>query len=327
MMRRILLFVACALAGCTIIPDDAFQKIPTASLDKITIQSNPEFGLGASLPSETLTGTVVTTPTKTTIMWAGELDPFYFVFPVEQLEYTFSTEKLLTGLTITSTTGYTITENFTYNASGNLLTATKAYEDYLYTHTFYYKNNVLDSIGKSVVHAGQTQTGFFKRFEISSSTVKFISVFPYNSSYPYSENSITGCSINFLQNDNDYNTTAYEFYNQMSVNQLYGMQLQISSPLFSNDQYYANSVSQTYFNINSTLIDTIVESFLTTQSFCSEAPKGALSPYLLLPERNDNYAILTMINAAEELYWLTEEPNRISNYVELKLTYDHTFAK
>lgn len=331
-MRRSLLFVVCVLTGCSIIPDDAFQKIPTASLNKITIQSNPEYGLGASLPSETLTGTVVATPTKTTITWAGELDPFYFAFPVEQLEYTFSTEKLLTGLTIVSPTGYTVTENFTYNASGNLLTATKAYDNSVYTHTFFYKNNVLDSIGRTVVHSGETTTGFFKRVEATEGVTKYISVFPYNAQNSYNEDIITysGCYLLALQNDNDRNTSVYEFFNPWAwgVGQLYGADLKLWSPLLStDDQYYANEVYQNYFNINSTLIDAIVESQLTVQSYCPEPRRGALSPYLLLPERNDHYSILMMLNASEELYGLTVEPNRISNYIELKINYEHTFAK
>jgi hypothetical protein len=178
-MRKTFVLLWCTLAGCSIIPDDAFEEIPKFNLQKVTITSNLEPS-ESNLVSESLVGTLSTSASGKAINFNGNLDPFWFKSHVKRIEYELNSDNRLSSLIITFYNDSIRAESFTYNSEGKLLKNVLTSEDYESTLDFFYVDNVLDRIDKKVVDDGAVSYGFLMKVARDDYSTMYVSVFPYD---------------------------------------------------------------------------------------------------------------------------------------------------
>lgn len=134
----------------------------------------------------TLTGTVDHTPSEITVKWAGLFNPFWLPDRPASFQFAMDNGKLQTA-TYTTVSGWTLTEEFSYNTNGSIKEIVRSWPDRLSTYKFYYQNNVLDSVAQTLVVTGQPeQTGFFIRItpeQLESDA--FMSVMPFDPNFSY----------------------------------------------------------------------------------------------------------------------------------------------
>jgi hypothetical protein len=182
-MRKTFVLLWCALVGCSIIPDDAFEEIPKSTLQKVTITSNLGPFFGTDLVSESLVGTVSASGSKRAINFTGNLDPFWFKLQIKKIEYELNSDNSLSSLVVTFYNDSIRTENFTYNSEGKLLKSVLTSEDYESTLDFFYVDNILDRIDKKVDDDGEISHGFLMKVDQDDYQTLYVSVFPYDNNF------------------------------------------------------------------------------------------------------------------------------------------------
>lgn len=331
-MRKLLAFAWCALFGCSIAPDGSFESPPKTSLKKIVITANDD--PTNALPVSTLTANVTQVGNKISMQFEGTLDPFWFVPKVSKIDYEFNDRKLLTEVVLTFQSGGIQTEQFAYNAAGSLTEATTEYTlgnggTAHYDYKFFYNENALpDSIAKTVTitHNGtQTIRGFFTRLEepygYNSGMSSYYSVFPYTQPEDNSFVNIGGCG--YFETDLHSNKASFKFSTDAT-----NSYVEYSCVVNRDDQLRWESSAIGYFN---SILPYVKQR--KSLSYNSAYTLQECHPYLqqlsyyrLLPEMNVNYAILEMLNMAEERYWVNYEPDRLTKFQSLKVEYEYNYA-
>lgn len=301
MVRKISVYLFFCLSACTIIPDDALDKLP----EQVVVS-----GLEIRFRNET-TGEQKVAPAKLNrsaqkieINWPEDVDIFFYNKNVSKSVYQLNTAGFTEKITTTFIDGSEIVDEIVYDGSNRITQLKNSFfNDNL---KFFYIGDQLDSIAKTrTLPGGSTQTGFYKRTDAD----KFVSIFPFNSGQAYSLffSYIGECTCEATAPvANELNKTGYTYSNQ-------------DSPYYSGfylETIYRQQIGSNY--CNKTFSSTFSESnrnFFSKSNYrenysfdCANPGKNYLSVFLLIPETVPDFLSVYLATVDSEVKRLNINP-------------------
>jgi hypothetical protein len=322
-MKKTIVVLWCALAGCSIIPDDAFESKPDSSLKEITITSN----LGESSdpvndpmpPSASLTGIATTSGNTTTIEWSGTLNPFPYPAPVKTTKYQVDDEGRLSGVTITLEDDRTQTETITYNDDGRFNQLMVAAADSTSTYTFSYDElGIVDTVRKIMVRTSKPpKIGIY--YNDGQTGTQYSAVYPYDAaSQVYKETPYCTGPVSNLPNTVNGFTANVDNY-QYNTHTIY-----------KTDEGYRSARVEAYiFDDFSVLIGQAIGKqidFYFYSTDCGRSP-ALLNHYFLYPEMNTDLKYLMMVTMNDPMRAAAINPGQLKDIHTLDIKYQYNYAE
>jgi hypothetical protein len=324
-MRKTFVVLWCALAGCSIIPDDAFEKSPEASLTEITITSN----LGTSSdpendpmpPSTTLTGIATTSGNTTTIEWSGPLNPFPYPVPVKSTKYQVDESGRLSGVTITLEDERTQTEVITYNEEGRYNQLIVSAADSTSTYSFFYNEvGVVDTIRKVMIRTGKApKPGLY--YLDGEGGMQYSGVYPYDAG-ALIQKEFFGCTgpWNPLPNTvNGFSITVddWGYLNTQTV--------------YKTDEGYRAALSEGYITkdvsvLTEKTIEKRVDFYQASGTSCGR-PAAFVNHYFLYPQLYADLKYLVLATTIDATRSVGITPGQLDDIHNIDIKYQYTYAE
>jgi hypothetical protein len=318
-MKKLFVFLWVALAGCSVVPESAFETIPGSSMKTITITSNvvdagdPE--QEPMPPSETLIGTVTTNGNKQTIEWSGSLDPFVYDSRVVETEIEFYNEKFVSHVVTTLEDGRTQTDEITYDDNLRLKQVIVTAGDSISTFDFEYSEVVVERIEKKASRNAITKSGFFQRNSFNNEPY-YYSVYPFDGSN-HPTNFTTGC-----------NTPVSEPERSLSLYNLGVNAISTQTIVPDEGEYIYKSAlvhtSNEVFPLSGKVLLTNI-AYVDLGYEC-DTRAAVLNPYMFF-EGVEQHLYLRMLFSSSEIAAVSADPSLVSNIHNLRVRISYHYSE
>jgi hypothetical protein len=326
-MKKTFLWLSIFCAGCSIVPEDAFENLPAMTLKNITITSDFE-QVGSS---QQLIGVVSYEGSSMIIDWTGTLDPFDYPEEVNKFRYDYNSAGLVTKFTTYMDDEIVRTEELSYNDQGRVSQSVFKVATTTVTDTYIYSDNVLERINRHSQVGPNEFEGFFYTNHGGLYSVIVVAVYPYDPDLgdePEADDEFP-CGYTAFANDNYKYGSHFELPNHDDMFQHVNYNITVLNAA-GQDVVEKNSVlyETLYLPLNK-MVRTITSRLQpdpTSSSDCNGNLIG-VSPYRLIPHLNNDYAILAMTNMPEDRYLSGGFYGQtLSEFNTLKIEFEYDYA-